>query len=161
VVDEIKCIGRDPGLIKETLTQARRDVEHQIESLQAERTELGSRLRKIHRELGQMAAAHADDSEIADAHGKIQDAERRLTEVDDDLAGLDKSLVDEADVATALADFNALWECLAPREQARVVELLVESVTFDERANSVSITFRPSGIKTLAGDMADRKGEAA
>jgi hypothetical protein len=46
--------------------------------------------------------------------------------------------------------FDGVWDTLQPREQARVIELLIESVVWDGEAESVSITFQPTGIKTLA-----------
>ena len=54
-----------------------------------------------------------------------------------------------------------MWDCLAPREQARVIELLVQQVAYDGDGGNISITFRPSGIKALAGELAERKEEAA
>jgi hypothetical protein len=60
-----------------------------------------------------------------------------------------------------LADFDALWASLAPREQARVVELLVDQVAYDGQAGSVAITFRPSGSRTLAAELAASTEEAA
>ena len=50
----------------------------------------------------------------------------------------------------ALTEFDGVWEALKPREQARLIELLVESVTWDGEAESVSITFRSTGVKSLA-----------
>jgi site-specific DNA recombinase len=84
-----------------------------------------------------------------------------MTEIDDELATLDGELVDEAEATAALVEFDALWDCLTPREQARVVELLVERVAYDGRAGKIAITFRPTGIKTLASELAERKDEAA
>ncbi len=162
VVDQIKCVGRDPLVIKETLAQARCQAEGQIERLNAERAELRGRLRDDHGELGRLAASmRPGDPSLADAHDRIRDAERRVTEVDDELATLDGDLVDEAEVVAALADFDAVWDCLAPREQSRVIELLVEHVNYDGDRGNISITFRPSGIKTLVGELAQRKEEAA
>jgi len=162
VVDQIKSVGRDPLIIKETLAQARSQAEDQTERLKAERSELRGRLRDDHAELGRLAAAsRPGDPRLVDAHDRIRDAERRVTEIDDELATLDGELVDEAEVAAALADFDAVWDCLAPREQARAIELLVERVEYDGDGGSVSITFRPSGIKALAGELANRKEEAA
>jgi site-specific DNA recombinase len=162
VVDQIKAVGRDPQVIKETLAQARRQAEDQIQRLTAERTGLVRRLRDDHTEIGRLAAtARPGDPRLADAHDRIGEAERRVSEIDAELAALDGDLVDEAEVAAALADFDAVWDCLAPREQARVVELLVERVAYDGNAGSISITFRPAGIKTLAGELSQRKDEAA
>ena len=68
-------------------------------------------------------------------------------------------MASETDVSAALADFDALWASLAPREQARVVELLVERVAYDGPGGSVAITFRPSGIRTLGPELATRREE--
>jgi site-specific DNA recombinase len=54
-----------------------------------------------------------------------------------------------------------VWDCLAPREQARVIELLVDRVTYDGVAGTISITFHPRGIKALASEMAEQREEAA
>ena len=42
-----------------------------------------------------------------------------------------------------------------------MIELLVDRVTFDGDGGNVAITFRPSGIKTLAVELAEWKEEAA
>lgn len=162
VVEQIKCVGRDPLVIKETLTQARCQAEDQIARLKAERGGLCDRLRDDHAELGRLAAeSRPGDPRLADAHDRIRAAERRITQIDDELATLEGDLIDEREVATALSDFDAVWDCLAPREQSRVIELLVERVAYDGDGGNISITFRPSGIKALAGELAERKEEAA
>jgi hypothetical protein len=60
-----------------------------------------------------------------------------------------------------LADFDVLWDCLVSRERAPILELLIDRVAYDAEAGSISITFRPAGIKALAGELAQRKEEAA
>jgi site-specific DNA recombinase len=153
VVNEIKAIGRDPMVIKETLAQASRQAEEQIERLKAERAGLRASLRDNHAELGRLAATAHGDPGLVEVHDRIRDAERRVTEIDGELAALNGNLVDEAEVAAALGDFDAVWDCLAPREQARVIELLVEQISYDGDGGNISITFRPTGIKTLAGEL--------
>ncbi len=162
VVDQIKAVGRDPQVIKETLAQARRQAEDQIEQQTAERDRLQTRLRADHAELSRLAAlARPNDPRLADTHDRLREAERRVSEIDSELAALDGDLVDDAEVAAAMADFDAVWDSLAPREHARVVELLVERVAYDGNAGSISITFRPAGIKTLTGELMQREVEAA
>ncbi len=162
VVDQIKCIGRDPLIIKETLAQARSQIERQIEDLQAERNELRTRLREDHVELDRLAAmSRPTDPRLADVNDRIRITERRVTEIDDEVARLNGDLIDEAEVANSLADFDALWSCLSTREQARILELLVERVAYDAEASSISLTLRPAGIKTLADEMDQRKDDAA
>ena len=63
---------------------------------------------------------------------------------------LSGELVDEREVVQALSLFDPIWESLTPREQARIVRLLVERVDYDGRQSTVSVTFRPTGIKALA-----------
>ena len=162
VIEQIQAVGRDPAVIRETLVQARRQAEEQRDRLSAERAGLWARLRDDHAELVQLAAsARPGDPRLADAHDRIRDAERRVTTIAEELATLDAKRIDEAEVATALADFDAVWDCLAPREQARVIELLVDSVKYDGIAGKISITFRPTGIKTLAAELAQKQEEAA
>ena len=61
------------------------------------------------------------------------------------------------EVGQALADFNPLWETLSPREQAPIVQLLVERIDYDGAAQTVSITFHPTVIQTLAAEIAGRQ----
>ena len=158
VINEIKCVGRDPRLIEETLVRARREVEEQMEQLTAERKNLQNQLRATHAKLIQLAtASHPGDPHLAEAHDHIRDAERRVTEIDDQLITLDGDLIDEVEVATALADFDAMWDCLTPREQARVIELLIERVAYDGHNGKISITFRPAGIKLLVRELANKE----
>lgn len=84
-----------------------------------------------------------------------------MTEIEDESATLDGDLIDDGEVAEPLADFDALRDCLVSGEQARIPELLVERVAYDGEAGSISIAFPPAGIKALAGEMAQRKEEAA
>jgi site-specific DNA recombinase len=149
-------------VIQETLAQARCQIEDGIERLRVERAEFYARLRDDHAELGQLATtSRPGDPRLADAHDHIREAERRVTEIDGELATLSGDLVDEADVATALADFDAVWTGLTMREQARVIELLIERIKFNGDGGTVSITFRPSGIKSLAGELAEQTEDAA
>ncbi len=56
----------------------------------------------------------------------------------------------EEEVADALRDFDPLWEQLSTREQARVLELLIERMDYDGEEGPVSVTFRPTGFRELA-----------
>jgi site-specific DNA recombinase len=56
-------------------------------------------------------------------------------------------------VALALTQFGPVWELMVPREQARLVQLLIEKVEYDGAKGSVALTFHPTGIKTLAAEL--------
>jgi site-specific DNA recombinase len=155
VVDQIKGVGRNPRLIQETLSQTKRQVESQIERFNAEREGLWEQLRSDHCELGALATAPAGDPRVADVQDRIREAERRVTHVDDELAKLAGDLVDEADVEAALAEFDAVWDCLAPRERNRIIELLIEQVVYDGNSETISMTFRPTGIRAIAAEQTE------
>lgn len=60
--------------------------------------------------------------------------------------------ITDAAVARALAEFDGVWTALTPREQTRLVELLVETVEYDGGVGTVAITFHPAGIRALSID---------
>jgi len=65
-----------------------------------------------------------------------------------------------ADVRSALADFDRLWDELFPAEQARILELLVEKVVVHPA--DVELKLRIEGLTSLVTDMnAQRKRKAA
>ncbi len=58
--------------------------------------------------------------------------------------------IDPVVTKSLIVAFDELWAILKPREQARVLKLLIEVVEYDAAEQSVRVTFRPSGIKALA-----------
>ncbi len=150
VINQIKSVGRDPTVIRDTLAQTRLLAEAQAERLKYKRSALQRNRRKECAQLGKIAAeAEAGDPRLTQAQNRIHGADCRLIEMDGELSTLTKDSIDESEVVQVLADFNQLWESMQPREQARAIELLIERVTFDGRAGNLSITYRPTGIRTL------------
>ncbi len=157
VVDQIKAIGRDPSVVRDTLAQVRRQTELGIERLTAERSGVVREIRNEYAELGKLAAVSVQgDPRLAQANDHIRIAEHRVTEIDDELATLNGELIDEFEIVNALKEFGELWKMLEPHEQSRIIELLIERVTYDGHTSQLSITYRPTGIRTL-GELARRQ----
>jgi site-specific DNA recombinase len=81
------------------------------------------------------------------------DAEFRagvLAEVRKEAAAFGAEDLKQTEVVRALEWVDSAWETLPPREQARVVQRLVERVAYDGEKETVAITFRPDGIRALA-----------
>ncbi|MCX7428721.1 MAG: recombinase family protein, partial [Planctomycetia bacterium] len=161
VVDQIKRIGRDPTLLSETVAQARQQGQTRVAELEAERRglerELGRWNSEVRDLLAQISPNDGDTpatARLADLQERIRVLERRATEVREQVITLSHKLVDEREVARAMSVFDPALEALAPREQARVVRLLVERVDYDGTNGKATITFHPSGIKTLADELA-------
>jgi site-specific DNA recombinase len=165
VVDQIRRMGQEPALLHATIAEAQRLTRERIGELQTEQRAIERDLTKWSSEVRKLASqvAPGDDtpavSWLADLQERIRNAERRATEVRNENAELQRHLVQDDEVERALVSFDPLWASLTPREQVRIVQLLVERVDFDGLKGKVSVTFRPSGIKTLAGEFAGERKE--
>jgi site-specific DNA recombinase len=154
VVDEIKSIGRDPALVAATVAESRRLIQAEVKRLKAERAALERQRRADEAERGQLAAAgasNADATRLANVEERIGLTERRLSEVENELAELLGADLTESQVTAALGEFEAVWNALTPVEQSRVLALLIERVNHDGKAGSMEISFHPTGVKALAG----------
>jgi len=152
VIDQIRCIGEDPGMLAETLGQARSQTEAAIERLAGERRTLERGLSRSRTEIGRLAAkevTEASTARVADLEEQIRQSEQRLAETAAQMAQRKQDLLNEADVAAAFADFDNVWTSLSPREQVRLINLLVSRVEYDTADNSIEIAFHPAGIKAL------------
>ena len=91
----------------------------------------------------------------------IREAEQRMTTLRERAMALGREIIDERDVARALAAFDPLWETLSPKEQARAVRLLVKRVDYDGAAGTVAVTFHPGGLRGLAREVGAMQDEEA
>ena len=160
VVDQVRGIGRDPALLVETLSGARAEAKARIEELEAEKSGLERDLKRHNsqmRELaGEIGSGNATTERMADLLDRVRGAEERLAQVRDELARLGRDLIDEDEAIRALAAFDPVWETLTLREQARVLQLLIQRVDLDGDKGTVSVTFHPAGIETLSREYAVR-----
>jgi site-specific DNA recombinase len=149
VVEQIKGIGADPMLLHRTLNQLQRQGEESLLALQKEEKGIGRQLTGYHSEISKLAGQSGIADRLADVQGRITVAERRLAEVRREIDSLSATAVDEEEAAEALRQFTPLWESLSPREQARVLQLLIERVDYDGGDGNIAIIFRPDGIGAI------------
>ena len=154
VVEQIRSIGQDPALLAETLDESRSQREAAIGKLDAEKRGLERELQRHNSELRKLAAKTDQPADrLADVQERIRTAERRATEVREQIVALSRELVDAREVGEACGLFEPLWETLSAREQARILHLLIERVDYDGPNGTVEITFHPTGIRTLADEL--------
>ena len=153
VVDEVRGLASDNALLKQVLAEAMAVTDAEAAGLARERAELTSQLDRHHKELRRLAAkqirTRTDVDRIADLHEQISAAERRRADIDAAIEKLDRQTITRADAQSAFAKFETVWERLIPREQARLLNLLIASVDYDGTAGTMSVTFRPTSIQTL------------
>lgn len=165
VVDQIRAIGRDPKLVAETARQARSQVAERLAELETEEQRLGRELAGHQRDMQmlikQLSVTTQETWRRKWPTSRIgcERPRRRLIELRDKHKRLDHELIDDTEAAKAMAAFDPLWETLNFREQARLLQLLIERIEYDRHKGTISITFLPSGIKALANR--DFSGDAA
>jgi site-specific DNA recombinase len=161
VIDQIRGIGKDSELVAATIRQTREQADRRIRELENERATLEKDLARHNEDLrklvGEVARNPTAADRMADVQERIRLAERRATDVRMELIGLGRELVDEKEAVRALALFEPVWDALSPREQVRVMQLLVERVDYDGKKGSVSITFHPTGIKSLLNEIKQKE----
>jgi site-specific DNA recombinase len=154
VAEQVRAIGRDPELRKETARQMREYERERHARLDAE-------LRQIDRDLAAwdadvraaLAQPLSETDEVragllADRDERMRLAASRRAELQREKAD-DRPLPDARAIDETLARFDPVWDALTAREQGRDLQLLVERVDYDGVGGRVEIAFRPSGIRTL------------
>jgi site-specific DNA recombinase len=69
-----------------------------------------------------------------------------------EIVNLQREAIDENDLTHALMLFEPVWETLSPRDQSRIIKLLIERIGYDGRDGKVRITFRSMGLRLLCND---------
>lgn len=161
VIDQIRGIGKDSEVIAETIRQTRVQADQRIRQLESERATLERDLARHNDDLrklvGQVSRNPTAADRMADVQERIRIAERRATDVREELIALGRELVDEKEAVRALALFDPVWDALSPREQVRVMQLLVERVDYDGSKGTVAVTFHPTGIRALVDEMKQKE----
>lgn len=160
-VDQVRTVAGDPALVSATLKQASKKVHETLGVLDEEREAVERELARTTDDLRNLAldASRAGDnslepSRLAGAQERLRLGEVRLTEIREETIRLQAETITEDDVATALDDFAVVWEALSTREKMRILNLLIAQVEYDGNESTVSVMFRPCGIKALAEESA-------
>ncbi|MGE3777424.1 MAG: recombinase zinc beta ribbon domain-containing protein, partial [Pirellulaceae bacterium] len=163
VVDQIRSISQDAALRTEVLRQATAQSKSRIAELRTEQRQLERQLGRIHAELQEYSVVPKTNAlamtRIADLQAQVAGGEERLREIRTELETVELGLIDETEIAAALADFDRVWNALSSREQAEVIRLLIARVGYDHQETSISISFHPTALHTLV--TMNRKDDAA
>tara|TARA_R110000782_G_scaffold30348_6_gene75507 strand:+ start:1202 stop:2794 length:1593 start_codon:yes stop_codon:yes gene_type:complete len=153
VVEEVRRLAEDRDLLKRVLVDAERLVAGELGELRKERSSLTRDLERHHAELGRLAQsgfASADIAlRVADLNERIAQGETRIQELNARSVELERQVIDPDEAAEVFAGFDAVWSNLIPREQARLLKLLIEVVHYDAANSSIEVTFRPSSIRAF------------
>ena len=153
VVDEIRVLGSDEKLLERILCESQKTILSEITSLKNELADLHKNQKRCSKELQAVAAAGANEPQatqrIAELNDQIFYAQQKQPEMKSRIEELESETISKNDAKLAFADFENIWQQLPPRQQSRLLELLIEKVEYDGKVGTVSITFRASTLPSL------------
>jgi len=167
VVDQIRRVGSDPELQRETFRRVLAEVAAKRRGVKAEAKRLTEQIATAETTVAKLVHTLADaegdayravSNELEKVQENHRSVEARLAEVRAEEAALASQDIDEADVARALQEFDAIWEVLLTPERERVLQLLIERVTYNRDTEELRIDLSPAGIATLQREL---DGEAS
>ena len=153
VVEQIKRIGKDPAMLSLTLSKCRQQMTQRRGDAERELVVVERDLARLHADLRRTAVDAATDghaaARLADLHQKVQVADDRDVALRRQIEDADAGQITKAEVDAALGDFDGVWSRLSPKEQAKLMQMLVQRVDYDATKGSVSITFHPLGLRSI------------
>ncbi len=87
---------------------------------------------------------------LAELQERMHRIEQRATQMRKELLQKEGEQIDRRTIASVLSLFVPVWDALLSKEYVRIIQLLVERVVYDGKTGKVSVSFRASGIYTLA-----------
>ncbi len=154
VVDQIRCISTDDGLMQEVLRQSRKSVDNGTKELQQQLKQYETQLARDHAEIKRIASMLQPNeptlARLAEINERTAHSELELQQLRIRMTELESSELVDAEIRAAFGDFDTLWKSVSQREQGKLMEVLVERVEYDPHDVAISVSFHRSGIKTLA-----------
>lgn len=161
VVDQIRSIGLDTSIVAEALNVAREKANAEISRIALERDSVA----KDH-EVKSLTLQHITNlpdpnvNLVADLNDQIRSCEQRLTEIREREQALKETLLDEDEIGQTLREFEPVWDSLATREKSRLLQLLIEHVEYDGAEDTISVAFRPEGLRQFQQEIQPEEEEA-
>ncbi len=157
VVEHVRGVGRNEEIVQATVKRVREQSDRRRAELNVERSGQESKLKELYSRvetLVRRAGANGSDGpsrtdQLADLQDQIRASEQRCTAIHNELTALERETVREGELTRALANFDPVWTSLSPRQQSRIIRLLIERVSYDGRDGKVTVAFRSLGIKAL------------
>lgn len=158
VIDQIRCVGQDPGVVRDTLAQSRVQTQTTVERLKKEKNAMERAILVHYERLNQAIAEGANESAFADIQEQIRQKEQRVSEIVDEMAAVSSLFIDESDVRDALGRFQEVWAALSPAERAKAIHQIVDSIQYDGHSKELSISYHPIGIRTFSQEQQSKEG---
>jgi len=135
-------------VLAEARRQADADVATAKDALESAEADMATQHAALRQEV--KARGGPDPARLAEANEHLRQAEQDATLARQRLQDAQAGVLDGRRAKTALRQFTPVFEALSPDDQARLLQNLLTSVSFDAREGRLTLAFRPSGIAALA-----------
>ena len=160
VVSQIRHIGKDTKILRATIEAAKKQLKAKKPELTADLNRLGKEKHRLEKERQNLLDAVAGGvkgngavlGRLGETEVALQGLKEKVDAVQGELVVLEGQVINEGDLKQALESFTPIWEELFPAERARVLQLLIEKVTYNAQEGEVEIRFRPGGVRSLASE---------
>ncbi len=150
VIDEIRSVYTDEKLQEKIQSQLLVQQQAEIDACQSELDEINKELKRMQRERDKLeSTSDTQTGELTSLYSSISATTDRKRAAQQRLDQLTSQHQSSASFPVTLPEFDKVWEKLIPREQARLLKLLIENVEYDADAQCVHVTFRPSGLQSI------------
>jgi site-specific DNA recombinase len=165
VVNQIRAIGNDPEVRRQTFAQALAQVATRKQALAREVKGLTKEAARVRAEVGRLvdATARADGGanqaildRLTKDQARLGALESRLSEIGEQRAHLEATQIDEQEVGRVLERFDPIWSVLLTQEKERILRLLIERIDYDGATGLLSFAFRLPGIASLTAETAEK-----
>jgi len=161
VVEQIKTLGQDPGVLEDALRATQAHLQSDIDEMERQRAGVEKAIKELGRQVGEVAARAGFDEGATRRLGLLQaeisEREHEATEINGRIAAIRQRMLNPDELAGAVEVFDPLWETLPPAQKAKLVHLLVERIEYDGESETISLTFHPTGIRTLTAEQREEE----
>jgi len=159
VIEQLRGVFRSPDLIARTYRAASSRDAAELEQMRLEKGETEDRLRVLKKMAADLrrngrkgnGAGDAAAAELSRIREEIAQTENQLATAARDLELRQAEELSERDVIDALQSIDPVWDELFPAEQARIVQLLVDSVVVNP--DGLQVSLRSNGLRSLITEL--------
>jgi site-specific DNA recombinase len=149
VVEKVREVLKASQLLEEVIAKVRKRQGDVLKELEAETAAVTQELLKLRTSQKRALVSSEDTVMLADLVRRIDEAEKRLEQLVKDKKTAEKTQIDARLVGAEIDRFDGLWANLSPREQTKVIALVVQCVEYHADRGELKISFHDVGQKTV------------
>ncbi|MFO0426069.1 MAG: recombinase family protein [Planctomyces sp.] len=158
VIDQIRSLGTDPDFVETVIDQIAEVATQELAGLREQERIAEREIRQCESVIQQLPTNSPDQTQrMAAAQERMRIATEQLSAIQQQIQNHDIEMPERAVVQLALQEFDPVWNALSPREQERVLKLLVQRIDYNGETGQVEITFAPDGFEIFLEQFSEER----